>query len=307
MSRYFLFKKIIIFAMNLILYLDMVNNDSSVDLERIFDKYPLECKVGHDFMFLNNVIFLNNDCSCLQKEYYIDIFLQEGEMSFELEKERFDIAAPAVLFIPRDKSFSLLNCSENILVNIFIIKDWLRESLFDDFMKDMSVIYKMKTNPVLIVKSEDVSPFIYYVHGVRRIVSDTLNPFRLKAVQSYIESFYYQYFYKIYPFAKSKEFSIVNEFLELVDFNFIKHKNISFYANRLGVSRGYLDFLIKKELGDTTKGVVEKRILNECKQLLKGTNDSIKEIAEKMEFSSIESFSRFFKRVAGVSPSKLRK
>lgn len=57
MSRYFLFKKIIIFAMNLILYLDMVNNDSSIDLERIFDKYPLECKVGHDFMFLNNVIF----------------------------------------------------------------------------------------------------------------------------------------------------------------------------------------------------------------------------------------------------------
>ena len=95
--------------------------------------------------------------------------------------------------------------------------------------------------------------------------------------------------------------------MELVDFNFIKHKNISFYANRLGVSRGYLDFLVNKELGDSNRWVVEKRILNECKQWLKGTNYSIKEIAEKMEFSSIESFSRFFKRVAGVSPSKLRK
>lgn len=45
----------------------------------------------------------------------------------------------------------------------------------------------------------------------------------------------------------------------------------------------------------------------EAKRLLKESPESIESIAQKMAFSSIEVFSRFFKRVAGKSPENFRK
>ena len=45
----------------------------------------------------------------------------------------------------------------------------------------------------------------------------------------------------------------------------------------------------------------------EAKRLLKESPESIESIAQKMAFSSIEVFSRFFKRVAGKSPKNFRK
>ena len=282
-------------------------NNLQIDVENIFGKYPVESKIGYDFMFLNDTKFLNNDYKDLQTDYYIDIFIQEGSLSCELNSENYYISAPAVLFIPKEKSFNILDYSKDVLVNIFIIRNRLREGLLNEFVKDMSVSNKMKLNPILFVNKEDVSPFIHYVCGVKRIVFDTLNPFRLEAVKHYIESFYYQYFYKIYPFSKSNNFGIVNSFLELVERNFVKEKSVSFYANSLGVSRGYLDFIVKKELETTTKGVIETKIIQECKHLLKNTNESIGNIAKKLGFSSIESFSRFFTRVVGESPSKFKR
>ncbi len=286
---------------------NMENDDLNFDLEKRFEKYSKERKIGTNFMFLNDVRFLNDDCEAFQNEYYIDIFLQEGSLSFELRAERQTLVAPAVLFVPREEKISFLDYSENILINIFIIKNKLRESLLDEFVKDMSVSKRMKLNPMISVSKNDVSPFIHYVQGVRRIVSDTKNPFRLEAVRYYIKSFYYQYFYKVYPFSKNNNFGTSNNFLELVECHFLKERNVNFYAEILGLSRGHLDFILKKEFGNTAKAIIEERIARESKHLLIDSNESIGVIAKKMGFTTIELFSRFFKRVTGKSPSKYRK
>lgn len=53
--------------------------------------------------------------------------------------------------------------------------------------------------------------------------------------------------------------------------------------------------------------MIDERIITEAKTLLKETNYPIEQIARELRFSSIDVFSRFFKRVAGTSPSKYRK
>ena len=57
----------------------------------------------------------------------------------------------------------------------------------------------------------------------------------------------------------------------------------------------------------TAKTLIDERIIKEAKRMLKESSLSIEQIARELRFSSIESFSRFFKRVAGISPSKSRK
>ncbi len=66
-------------------------------------------------------------------------------------------------------------------------------------------------------------------------------------------------------------------------------------------------FLKKRKMKKTAKTLIDERIIKEAKRMLKESSLSIEQIARELRFSSIDVFSRFFKRVAGVSPSKSRK
>ena len=78
-------------------------------------------------------------------------------------------------------------------------------------------------------------------------------------------------------------------------------------ALRLGLSREYLSRLFKSETGWKLKDYIrEERIIKVCK-LLKNTNLSISEIAEKMSFSSCSNFVRYFHSAMRITPSVFRR
>jgi AraC-like DNA-binding protein len=52
--------------------------------------------------------------------------------------------------------------------------------------------------------------------------------------------------------------------------------------------------------------VIQQRIIQEAKQLLKFSDKSIKEIAFYLGFESLSAFSTFFKNISGYSPSGYR-
>lgn len=59
-------------------------------------------------------------------------------------------------------------------------------------------------------------------------------------------------------------------------------------------------------MGDTTSGLINKRIIQEAKVLLKGTVWSISEIAWTLGFEEANHFSSFFKRHTSFTPRQFR-
>jgi len=83
-------------------------------------------------------------------------------------------------------------------------------------------------------------------------------------------------------------------------------KTLAEIAKENGVSAGYLRALVKKEIGRPPRKVKNEEILRRAEIMLTHSTLSISEIADRLEFSSIYAFSRFFKKHRNVSPSEFR-
>lgn len=100
--------------------------------------------------------------------------------------------------------------------------------------------------------------------------------------------------------------SYLTAFSQLVEANYSNHWPIEVYAKALGITPAYLNGLCRRLRGQTSLGVIHQRLLLEAKRNLIYTGLTVNQIADLLGFSEPAYFTRFFKRLAGVSPSVFR-
>ena len=98
----------------------------------------------------------------------------------------------------------------------------------------------------------------------------------------------------------------VFQFLELMEINFLNETNAEYYANQLGISTKRLNQVLQEKLNLTAKQVIQQRLITEAKRKLIRSEVTTKELAFDLGFESISSFSRFFKKNVGVSPTAFK-
>lgn len=77
-------------------------------------------------------------------------------------------------------------------------------------------------------------------------------------------------------------------------------------ADVLGVSASYLSRLFKKETGISVSAYIRNRKIEMAKNLLRFSNDSMIEIANRLAFSSQSHFIQQFREVVGMTPKRYR-
>lgn len=95
-------------------------------------------------------------------------------------------------------------------------------------------------------------------------------------------------------------------FLRLLPHHFALHHDIGFYADQLNISTVYLSRIVRKVTGRTVVDYINHMLLMEAAWLLQTTDISIADIADRLHFADMSSFSRFFSRMKGVSPKAYR-
>ena len=81
---------------------------------------------------------------------------------------------------------------------------------------------------------------------------------------------------------------------------------MAFYASHLGLTPKYLSKLIKQVSGWSAPDWIDSFVILEAKNMLKYTDDSIKEIVFKLHFPNPSVFYKFFKAHTGMTPSEYR-
>ncbi|UVI29672.1 AraC family transcriptional regulator [Paenibacillus spongiae] len=77
-------------------------------------------------------------------------------------------------------------------------------------------------------------------------------------------------------------------------------------ARRIGVSRSHLDREFKRQMGVALGEYMRGVWLERAKRALRETDRTVTEIAEQLQFESLQAFCVFFKRHTGVSPHRYR-
>jgi len=78
------------------------------------------------------------------------------------------------------------------------------------------------------------------------------------------------------------------------------------FAKTLGVHINHLNKVLKETTGQSTTEIINGRIAEEAKILLKQTQWNVSEIAFSLGFDEVAHFSNFFKKHSGLSPLKFR-
>ena len=77
-------------------------------------------------------------------------------------------------------------------------------------------------------------------------------------------------------------------------------------SDELGVSASYLSRLFKKETGDSVSAYIRIQKIEKAKNLLRYSDYSIIDIANRLSFSSQSHFIQQFRELTGITPKKYR-
>jgi AraC family transcriptional activator of pobA len=97
------------------------------------------------------------------------------------------------------------------------------------------------------------------------------------------------------------------QFRHLLETHYREQWDVQTYAKALHTSISSLNRLCQEKAGHSAKGLIQERVLLEAKRRLIYTQESLERVAESLGFKDPAYFSRFFKNLAGVSPSDYRK
>ena len=104
----------------------------------------------------------------------------------------------------------------------------------------------------------------------------------------------------------TRDTEIYQDFMNLVLKYYTTEHNVSFYADKLGLTHSYFSTSIKKAIGQTPLEMIKQVIIMDAKAGLKGTNQEIKNIAMNLGFSNLSYFNKFFRQYVGMTPQEYR-
>lgn len=106
------------------------------------------------------------------------------------------------------------------------------------------------------------------------------------------------------PFSKSELLS--RNFTQLVMQHYMHNRNVSWYAQQLGISHAHLCTTVKHITGKTCIDIISSMVIMDAKSQLKSTNLSIQDISDSLNFANMSFFGKYFKRYVGMSPLEYR-
>ena len=260
-------------------------------------------------------------CSIAASEFTSDFYMisfkkmkagvyKYGRTKYDHDNGSLSFASPRQVIEIRD-----VEMEENGFV-IYFHEDLLVGHLLHEEIKKFN-FFDYDTNEALHLspKEEEIIGELY--NKIEHEYHNNQDEYSREIMLGHIESIlkYSQRFYKrqfISRFESSgKTVSRFNEILkqhfsgkDLLDTGLPSAKLI---ASSLNMSTRYMSDLLKQETGKTSMELIHIFLISEAKNLLKGSDRNVTEVAYALGFENMPYFSRLFKREVGLSPQQYKK
>lgn len=109
------------------------------------------------------------------------------------------------------------------------------------------------------------------------------------------------------PVVQSRQQDVFNRFIALVNEHCFDHHTLDFYADRLCITQRYLGTLVRQASGITAKEWIDRALINEAKVALKHSDVTVAQLSDDLSFANAAFFSKFFKRMTGLTPSQYKR
>jgi AraC-type DNA-binding domain-containing proteins len=243
------------------------------------------------------------------------IYYIKGSGKEIIENKEYEVFQGTIFFIPKDKKHSFIP-SPRTSAEIFTLRFEIVKNVIGDFKKD-------KRSSLNILKFfNSKRPSLWKASNERKnqigaIINKINELLRIKefgyliALNGYIFLLLKEFLISIVERKKDKVLTIKDRFfIDITNYlkeNVDKKINSKDVAKLFKISQNYLQKIVKTYTSYSFTRYFNEIKIDYSKKLLKETTLEIKEIAGKLGIYDINYFSRLFKKIEGVPPSKYRK
>ncbi|MBM6992058.1 MAG: bifunctional hydroxymethylpyrimidine kinase/phosphomethylpyrimidine kinase [Prevotella sp.] len=100
---------------------------------------------------------------------------------------------------------------------------------------------------------------------------------------------------------------LYNQYMTLIAAHYRTAHGVAYYADRLAITPRYLSQITSQVVGKTPKQVIDDYLMKESESLLGASRLTVSEVADRLGFSSLAMFSKFFASHEGCPPNEYRR
>ena len=254
---------------------------------------------------------------------YMAIFCLEGELTAEINLNRYEISANTVVInVPGNISriHKLGSATSRLHFMVIAASDEFISGSRVDFARLFDESIAILSNPCFRINEEQRAVFRSYFELVQTLVAQKLPGIEQAALRDLVSSALYYAGavwknqiesaprHQVEAAPSSTRAKLVFEsFLKLVAKYHSRERGMAFYAEKLCLTPKYLSKLIKTVSGQSGPEWIDSFVIVEAKNMLKYSDMPIKEIVYRLNFPNSSVFYKFFKSHTGQTPSEYRK
>ncbi|HEX6426665.1 MAG TPA: helix-turn-helix domain-containing protein [Niastella sp.] len=236
--------------------------------------------------------------------------LQYGQGHYDFDEGGLLLAAPGQIIGHKDKESTV--CSQHILL---IHPDFLLNYPLAKKIKQYG-FFSYSANEALHLSEDEKETIISIFKMIDVELNSRIDDFSQDVIISHIELFlnYANRFYKRqFLTRKVVNNDLLQKLEDLLDDYFNNETSLSkglptvqYLAEQLNLSPSYLSDMLRSLLGQNAQQFIHGKLFEKAKVLLSTTSLSASQIAFQLGFEHSQSFSKFFKIKAKVSPLQFR-
>lgn len=247
-----------------------------------------------------------------QSRYHTHIYCQRGNARFKFNDLSFQCKSGEFIFWLAGNQISELSLSKNFMATVlFIEKDFLLNN-FPNLNFGIDAIVHHRIYPILHPDDKkDKERILQNFQLIYEKSCDTAHRFYDEVIKLQMQLFLLEMWHIfLEQFAKDKRSlqngTIYERFSYLVEEHCRKEREVRYYAEQLNITPKYLNQICKANTGVTASQWIQNFTKERIIVLLGNKNLIISEIADEMGFSSSSFFTRYVKKILGISPSEYR-
>lgn len=242
------------------------------------------------------------------------VFCDSGELFFELNYTSYTLKKNGFLIITPLDILTFEKSTADYTSTVLV----LPSETFSPILKDINLLnFKyIKQSPVINLQNEYLALYkqiLSTLWQMKALVGedefDKIAGLQMSSLSVVQQDYYNKYIANkeaAHDYIPRKKELFRNFINRLVESHQVS-REVLFYANELGVSSGYLNEVCNEVSGHSAKAIIDSAVAARLKYELSYTTKSIQELSDAYNFPSQSYFTRYYKRMTGLTPSEFRK
>lgn len=244
--------------------------------------------------------------------YYQIIIVNSGYGVFWIDIESFEVSKESII-VYAEGQLQVLEDIKNIDGDVLLFSQQFLYSNSNDeeISENLGIIDLLSFTPPIIPSKEKYTDIMKIIKQLK--VENSM-------MRDRIQSSIIHYLFRIFLFKveqslanqenirlkDSSDYRIILLFRKLLEENYYRKKNVTFYASKLFITTKKLNEVIKGYINKTAKELINERIILETKRQLIHSDLTIKEIGYLVGFNDPTNFNKYFKKYIKQTPAEYR-